>query len=98
MSLSLDIPVHDNYDKKIKVNLPFIDRTPKLYIGGKQKRPDGGYSFELDSVNGSFICDIAQANRKDVRDSVEIAAKSFSKQLSNFNRSQLLFYLAEKLL
>ena len=84
-------------NKKIKVNLPFIDRTPKLYIGGKQKRPDGGYSFGLNSVNGSFICDIAQANRKDVRDSVEIAAKSFSKQLSNFNRSQLLFYLAENL-
>ena len=82
---------------KIKISLPMIDRTPKLYIGGKQKRPDGGYSFSLNAVNNSFICDIAQANRKDVRDSVEIAAKSFAKQLSNFNRSQILFYLAENL-
>jgi len=82
---------------KIKISLPMIDRTPKLYIGGKQKRPDGGYSFPLNAVNNSFICDIAQANRKDVRDSVEIAAKSFAKQLSNFNRSQILFYLAENL-
>ena len=84
-------------NKKIKISLPMIDRTPKLYIGGKQKRPDGGYSFPLNAVNNSFICDIAQANRKDVRDSVEIAAKSFAKQLSNFNRSQILFYLAENL-
>ena len=82
---------------KIKISLPMIDRTPKIYIGGKQKRPDGGYSFPLNAVNNSFICDIAQANRKDVRDSVEIAAKSFAKQLSNFNRSQILFYLAENL-
>ena len=84
-------------NNKIKISLPMIDRTPKLYIGGKQKRPDGGYSFPLNAVNNSFICDIAQANRKDVRDSVEIAAKSFTKQLSNFNRSQILFYLAENL-
>ena len=84
-------------NKKIKISLPLIDMTPKLYIGGKQKRPDGGYSFPLNAVNNSFICDIAQANRKDVRDSVEIAAKSFAKQLSNFNRSQVLFYLAENL-
>jgi len=84
-------------NNKIKISLPMIDRTPKLYIGGKQKRPDGGYSFPLNAVNNSFICDIAQANRKDVRDSVEIAAKSFAKQLSNFNRSQILFYLAENL-
>jgi len=84
-------------NNKIKISLPMIDRTPKLYIGGKQKRPDGGYSFPLNAVNNSFICDIAQAKRKDVRDSVEIAAKSFAKQLSNFNRSQILFYLAENL-
>ncbi|MDC0226555.1 aldehyde dehydrogenase family protein [Alphaproteobacteria bacterium] len=84
-------------NKKINFNLPSIDRTPKLYIGGKQKRPDGGYSFPLSAINHSFICDIAEANRKDVRDSVEIASKSFSKQLSNFNRSQILFYLAENL-
>ena len=89
--------INNKINKKIKYNLPIIDRTPKLYIGGKQKRPDGGYSFGLNSTNGTFICDIAQSNRKDVRDCVEIAAKTFLKQLNNFNRSQLLFYLAENL-
>ena len=77
---------------------PNIDRTPKLYIGGKQKRPDGGYSFPIHSINKKqFICDIAKANRKDVRDSVEVAMKAYEKQISNFNRSQIIFYLAENL-
>ncbi|PPR44262.1 MAG: putative aldehyde dehydrogenase AldA [Alphaproteobacteria bacterium MarineAlpha5_Bin8] len=87
----------ENINNKIKINLPLIDRTQKLYIGGKQKRPDGGYSFSLNSINGSFICDISRANRKDVRDCVEISSKSFSTNLNNFNRSQILYYLAENL-
>jgi len=82
---------------KRKINIPTIDQTPKLYIGGKQKRPDSGYSFPFYSYSNEFICDIGRSNRKDVRNSVEEASKSFSKQLTNFNRSQILFYLAENL-
>ena len=83
---------------KRKINIPTtIDQTPKLYIGGKQKRPDSGYSFPFYSHRNEFICDISRSNRKDVRNSVEEASKAFSKQLSNFNRSQILFYLAENL-
>ena len=82
---------------KRKINIPTIDQTPKLYIGGKQKRPDSGYSFPFYSHRNEFICDIGRSNRKDVRNSVEEASKAFSKQLSNFNRSQILFYLAENL-
>ena len=82
---------------KRKINILTIDQTPKLYIGGKQKRPDSGYSFPFYSYNNEFICDIGRSNRKDVRNSVEEASKAFSKQLSNFNRSQILFYLAENL-
>ena len=80
-----------------KINLSSIDRTPKLYIGGKQKRPDGGYSFPIYSSSNKFICDVANANRKDVRNCVEIASNIYTKQLSNFNRSQILYYLAENL-
>ena len=47
-----------------------IDRTPKLYIGGKQKRPDSGYSFSSYDAQNNFICDVPNANRKDVRDTV----------------------------
>ena len=82
---------------KIKLKIPKIDKTPKLYVGGKQKRPDSGYSFSQLSYDEQFICDIGRANRKDVRDCVEVASKSLLKQPNNFNRSQVLFYLAENL-
>ena len=82
---------------KKNITNSLIDKTPKLYIGGKQKRPDSGYSFSIYDYKNKFICDIPNANRKDVRDCVEIASKVKDKQLSNFNRSQILFYLAENL-
>ncbi len=74
-----------------------IDRTPKLYIGGKQKRPDSGYSFSSYDAHNNFICDVPNANRKDVRDTVEVAFKAISKSSTNFNRAQILYYLAENL-
>ncbi len=74
-----------------------IDRTPKLYIGGKQKRPDSGYSFSSYDAYNNFICDVPNANRKDVRDTVEVASKAVSKSSTNFNRAQILYYLAENL-
>ena len=94
------LPEINKTSKKItknKIKLPLIDATPKLYIGGKQKRPDSGYSFNQLSAQKEFICDIARANRKDVRDTVEAASKSNVEKLNNFNRSQILFYLAENL-
>ncbi len=74
-----------------------IDRTPKLYIGGKQKRPDSGYSFSSYDAHNNFISDVPNANRKDVRDTVEVASKAISKSSTNFNRAQILYYLAENL-
>ena len=74
-----------------------IDRTPKLYIGGKQKRPDSGYSFSSYDAHNNFICDVPNANRKDVRDTVEVASKAVNKSSTNFNRAQILYYLAENL-
>ncbi|PPR47044.1 MAG: putative aldehyde dehydrogenase AldA [Alphaproteobacteria bacterium MarineAlpha5_Bin9] len=95
------LPVRSNKiktSKNIKKIPHVIDRTPKLYIGGKQKRPDGGYSFPIYSYHKKeFICDVAKANRKDVRDSVEIASKALDKSMTNFNRSQILYYFAENL-
>jgi len=94
------LPEDSKVSRKIiknKVDLPSIDTTPKLYVGGKQKRPDSGYSFNQLSAQKEFICDIARANRKDVRDTVEAASKSKIASLNNFNRSQILFYLAENL-
>ena len=58
-----------------------IDRTPKLYIGGKQKRPDSGYSFSSYDAQNNFICDVPNANRKDVRDTVGLHLKQLANPL-----------------
>ncbi len=70
-----------------------LDRTHKLYIGGKQARPDGGFSFS--AIGGEF----ARANRKDIRNAVEAAegAASGWASATGFLRSQILYYLAENL-
>jgi aldehyde dehydrogenase (NAD+) len=75
-----------------------IDRTAKLYIGGKQARPDGGYSAPVWGKNGSLLGHASLANRKDVRNAVEAAhaAKSWSKTTGHL-RAQILYYLAENL-
>src|SRR3954469_11921968 len=39
----IDVPTEDPDDEAA----PAIDRTVKLYIGGKQARPDSGYSIEV---------------------------------------------------
>jgi aldehyde dehydrogenase (NAD+) len=70
-----------------------LDRTHKQYIGGKQARPDSGYSLEVDGE------EIARGNRKDVRNAVEAAAKAqpgWASQ-SAHGRAQVLYYLAENL-
>jgi len=76
---------------------PAIDRTAKLYIGGKQVRPDGGYSRAFE-VHGQPIGVMPEANRKDIRNAVEAARKALSwERISMHARAQVLFYLAENL-
>jgi aldehyde dehydrogenase (NAD+) len=78
--------------------LPPIDRTAKLYVGGKQARPDGGYSFPVHGADGRLVAEAALGNRKDVRNAVEAAHKAagWGKQTGH-NRAQVLYYLAENL-
>ncbi|SDW09352.1 aldehyde dehydrogenase family protein [Litoreibacter albidus] len=75
-----------------------IDRTAKLYIGGKQARPDGGYSRVVYGPKGDALGEVSLANRKDLRNAVEAAhkAKSWSKTTGHL-RAQILYYLAENL-
>jgi aldehyde dehydrogenase (NAD+) len=78
--------------------IDFIDRTAKLFIGGKQARADGGNSRAVHAPSGAFVGEAADGNRKDVRDAVA-AARSAAKwsQMSGHARAQVLFYLAENL-
>ena len=77
---------------------PSIDRTIKLYIGGKQTRPDSGYSMEVHSPDGRLLGEASLGNRKDIRNAVEAArkAESWAKATAH-NRAQVLFYCAENL-
>ena len=75
-----------------------IDRTVKLYIGGKQARPDSGYSMEVRSPDGFLLGEAPLGNRKDIRNAVEAAhkAEAWGKATAH-NRAQVLYYCAENL-
>jgi aldehyde dehydrogenase (NAD+) len=75
-----------------------IDRSPKLYIGGKQTRSDSGYSFTVQDTDGRYISETGLGNRKDVRNAVEAAnkAQSWSRATAHL-RAQILYYLGENL-
>jgi len=75
-----------------------IDRTAKLYIGGKQARPDGGYSRPVIGAGGKLAGEIGEGNRKDIRNAVEAARKASGwATASEHNRAQILYYIAENL-
>ncbi|MEM7520593.1 MAG: aldehyde dehydrogenase family protein, partial [Pseudomonadota bacterium] len=75
-----------------------LDRTAKLYIGGKQARPDSGYSAPVYGKAGQLLGHASQANRKDLRNASEAAqaAKSWSGSTGHL-RAQILYYIAENL-
>ncbi len=75
-----------------------IDRTPKLYIGGKQSRPDGGYAFTAHDAQGFPAGEVPEGNRKDIRNAVEAAvnAPAWTRATAH-GRAQVLYYIAENL-
>jgi aldehyde dehydrogenase (NAD+) len=75
-----------------------IDRTVKLYLGGKQARPDSGYSFEVRGPRGELLGEAPLGNRKDIRNAVEAARKATGwAKTTAHNRAQVLYYMAENL-
>src|SRR5262249_7384042 len=75
-----------------------IDRTVKLYIGGKQTRPDSGYSIAVHGAKGELLGEAPLGNRKDIRNAVEAArqAEGWARATAH-SRAQILFYIAENL-
>jgi len=92
--LAMDQPPEPAAD----LSAPPIDRTVKLYIGGKQARPDSGYSMAVRGADGRLLGEAPLGNRKDVRNAVEAArkAESWGKATAH-NRAQVLYYIAENL-
>ena len=99
------IPARPSMQTTARANgrdLPRIDRTPKMYIGGKQVRPDGAYTIAVFGADGKEIGQVGDGNRKDIRDAVEAAhaahlAKPGWAMRHGYNRSQILYFIAENL-
>jgi aldehyde dehydrogenase (NAD+) len=80
------------------VDAPGLDRTAKMYVGGKQARPDGGYSRAVSAKRGKLLGHAGIGNRKDIRNAVEAArgASGWAKATGHL-RAQILYYIAENL-
>ena len=77
---------------------PALDRTPKMYVGGKQARPDGGYVRTVHDASGATIGQVGEGNAKDLRNAVEAArAAAAWGQTSGHQRAQVLYFVAENL-
>ena len=75
-----------------------IDRTAKLYVGGKQARPDGGYARSVVNADGKLVGEVGEGNRKDIRNAVEAArgALGWGSKTAHL-RAQILYYMGENL-
>jgi aldehyde dehydrogenase (NAD+) len=75
-----------------------IDQTAKMYIGGKQARPDSGYSRPVYGPGGEIVGEVGEGNRKDIRNAVEAARGALGWGTATaHNRAQILYYLGENL-
>jgi aldehyde dehydrogenase (NAD+) len=76
-----------------------VDRTAKLFINGKQARPDGGYSLRIAGTNGKVLGEVGEGNRKDIRNAVEAArnASGAWARTSGHARAQILYFIGENL-
>jgi aldehyde dehydrogenase (NAD+) len=85
--------------KPVASSSPAIDRTAKLFINGKQARPDGGYSIRIVGANGKVLGDVGEGNRKDIRNAVEAARNASGSwaRTSGHARAQILYFIGENL-
>ena len=76
-----------------------IDRTVKQYIGGKQARPDSGYSYAVRGIDGNIVGEAPLGNRKDIRNAVEAARNVAAKwaKAPAHGRAQILYYIGENM-
>ncbi len=96
------LPLYDDPAPAPKASAPAesgaVDRTAKMYVGGKQARPDSGYSRPVLSPDGTLLAEVGEGNRKDLRNAVEAARKAEGwSRASQHNRAQILYYIAENL-
>ena len=76
-----------------------INKTYKLYIGGKFPRTESGRYYTISNSKGNLIANMCLASRKDFRNAVVAARKAQSSWLntSALNKGQILYRIAEML-
>lgn len=76
-----------------------IQKTYKLFIGGKFPRTESGRSYSIENTSGELIANMCLASRKDFRNAVVVARKAQAGWAGKtaYNRSQILYRLAEML-
>lgn len=74
-------------------------KTYKIFIGGQFPRTESGRYYPLNDKKGNILGNICLSSRKDVRNAVVAARKAFGSwsERSAFNRSQILYRIAEML-
>ncbi len=78
--------------------MPQVDRTVRMYIGGRQARPDGGYTMPVRGASGEVVGEVGRGNRKDIRNAVEAARRAGGwADRTAHNRAQILYFIAENL-
>jgi aldehyde dehydrogenase (NAD+) len=94
----LNPPAPERLDEQT-VSVPALNRTPKLYIGGKQARPDSGYSRMVYGPQGQVLGEVGDGSRKDIRNAVEAAraAQTAWGNQTAHGRAQVVYYIAENL-
>jgi acyl-CoA reductase-like NAD-dependent aldehyde dehydrogenase len=76
-----------------------INKTYKLYIGGKFPRSESGRYYAVNNSKGNLIANMCLASRKDFRNAVVVARKAQSgwANASALNKGQVLYRIAEML-
>jgi acyl-CoA reductase-like NAD-dependent aldehyde dehydrogenase len=74
-----------------------VRKTYKLYIGGAFPRSESGRSYVVSTASGDPIANACRASRKDLREAVRAARKSFQPWADKtaMNRGQVLYRVAE---
>ena len=74
-----------------------VRKTYKLFVGGAFPRSESGRTYEVSDAGGRFLANAAKASRKDGRDAVLAARKSFGpwNAATAYNRGQVLYRIAE---
>jgi aldehyde dehydrogenase (NAD+) len=83
---------------KSRIHSDGIDQTRKFYIGGAEKRPDGG-DRSLVITDGFLLGRVGKGNRKDIREAVKAAkdAEGGWAGKTPYQRGQVLKFIAERL-